>query len=213
VLVFNHLTQPGQRVDEETIETIHAALGDKVGTKFFIIAPRNIFDFQQDYIDMGGVRYYAMRIPYSIINELHSREFKALRQPNDEKAVNDTIDSVGFDFIQPPQVEWTVGTNTRNDQLFKEAFLKIVQFKSKVRLRGEDTHGGLETFSMLMLDFDYSGDVFNLSTVFYNHQLSAQNWQAWFSYESLGENVMAVFMDIHGNEAQVVIPHAQFDTQ
>jgi DNA modification methylase len=82
VLVFNHQEHPGQRIDEETIENIHTAIGDKVGSRFFIIAPRNVFDFQQDYIDLGGVRYYAMRIPYSIINELHRKEFTALKQPN-----------------------------------------------------------------------------------------------------------------------------------
>ena len=60
------------------------------------------FDFQQDYIDHEGVRYYALRIPYSIINELHQREFTALKQPSDELAVNETVDAVGFDFIRTP---------------------------------------------------------------------------------------------------------------
>jgi hypothetical protein len=212
VLVFNHLEHPGRRIDEETIESIHTAVGNKVGSKFFIIAPRNVFDFQQDYIPMGDVRYFALRIPYSIVHELHSG-FTALRQPADERDINDTVDSVGFDFIQPPTVEWSVDIGVRNGQLLREAFLEITEFRSKVRLRGEDTHGGLETFSMLLLDFNYNGDVFNLDAVFYNHQLEEQGWRAWFSYESLGEQVMAVFMDIHGNESQVVIPRTQFDLQ
>ena len=109
VLVFNHHERPGAGVDEETVRSIHAALGDKIGSRFFIIAPRGVFDFQQDYIDLEGVRYYALRIPYSVINELHHRDFTALRQPNDETAVNDTVDAVGFDFIQPPEVTWTGG--------------------------------------------------------------------------------------------------------
>lgn len=212
VLVFNHLEHPGRRIDEQTIESIHAAVGDKVGSKFFIIAPRNVFDFQQDYIEMGDVRYFALRIPYSIVQELHSG-FTALRQPADERNINDTVDSVGFDFIQPPSVKWQVGIEARKGQLLKEAFLQITDFRSKVRLRGEDTHGGLETFSMLMLDFNYNGDVFNLDTVLYNHQLEQQGWRAWFSCEGLGEHLMAVFMDIHGNESQVAIPRTQFDLE
>ncbi len=213
VLVFNHHETPGVGIDEETVRTIHAAIGKKIGRKFYIIAPRGVFGFQQDYIDLDGVRYYAMRVPYSIINELHQREFTALKQPNDETAVNDTVDSVGFDFIQPPKVKWTVGANARKGQLIKEAFLKIDKFESRARLRGEDTHGGLETFSMLMLDFDYNGDVFDLDAVFYNHQMEADGWEARFSAESLGDNVMAVFIDIHGNEAREVIPLAQFGFQ
>lgn len=213
VLVFNHQEQPGAGIDEETVRSIHAAIGKKIGRKFYIIAPRGVFGFQQDYIDLDGVRYYAMRVPYSIINELHQREFTALKQPDDETAVNDTVDSVGFDFIQPPKVKWTVGVNARKGQLVKEAFLKIEKFESRARLRGEDTHGGLETFSLLMLDFDYNGDVFDLDAVFYNHQMEESGWEARFPAESLGDKVMAVFIDTHGNEAREVIPLTQFGLQ
>lgn len=213
VLVFNHHEQPDAGIDEETVRSIHAAIGKKIGRKFHIIAPRGVFGFQQDYIDLDNVRYYAMRVPYSIINELHQREFTALKQPDDETAVNDTVDSVGFDFIQPPKVKWTVGVNARKGQLVKEAFLKIEKFESRARLRGEDTHGGLETFSLLMLDFDYNGDVFDLDAVFYNHQMEEAGWEARFSAESLGNYVMAVFIDTHGNEAREVIPLTQFGLQ
>lgn len=210
VLVFNHQAHAGQRIDEETIESIHTAIGEKIGSKFFIIAPRNVFDFQQDYIDLGRVRYYAMRIPYSIINELHRKEFTALKQPNDEKAVNDTVDSVGFDFIRPPKVDWSVGVGTRKGQFLTEAFLQIKEFRSSARLRGEDLYGGIETLSMVMVDYQYNGDIFNLGAVFYNHQLEDNDWRVWFPLEGIGENIMTVFIDIHGNELSVVIPRAQF---
>jgi len=97
VLVFNHHENPNKRIDEETIQDIHAAVGKRAGRKFFIIAPRAVFDFQQDYIDLDDVRYYALRIPYSVINELHSRNFTALCQPVDETDVNDIVDAWGFD--------------------------------------------------------------------------------------------------------------------
>jgi len=210
VLVFNHHEQPGKRIDEDTVRDIHAAVGKKIGRKFFIIGPRGAFDFQQDYIDLDGVRYYALRIPYSVINELHHREFTALHQPNDETAVNDTVDAVGFDFIQPPQVEWIMSVKKRKGQLLEEACLKIKNFKSRARLRGHDTRGGLETFSMLMLDFDFNGEVFNLDAAFYAHQLETEEWQAWLPLESLGANLMAVFIDIYGNEARQLIPCDKF---
>jgi DNA modification methylase len=210
VLVFNHHENPGKRIDEETIQDIHAAVGKKIGRKFFIIAPRGVFDFQQDYIDLNGVRYYALRIPYSIINELHHRDFTALKQPSDETAVNETVDAVGFDFIRPPKVDWTVGVNKRKGQLLEEAFLKVKKFQSYARLRGEETHGGLESLSMLMLDFDYDGEVFDLDAVFYAHQLEEAGLEAWFPVETLGKQVMAVFIDIHGNEAREVIAREKF---
>jgi len=210
VLVFNHQERPGSRVDEDTVRSIHAGLGDKVGQRFFIIAPRGVFDFQQDYIDLEGVRYYALRIPYSVINELHHRDFTALRQPNDETAVNDTVDAVGFDFIQPPGVTWTAGVGQRKGQILNEAYLQIEGFESRARIRGQDRLGGLETFSMLMLDFDYDGEVFSLDAAHYAAQLQADEWRAWLPAEGLGAQVMAVFMDIYGNEAREVIPRGKF---
>ena len=210
VLVFNHHENSGKRIDEETIQTMHSAVGKKIGRKFFIIAPRGVFDFQQDYIDLEGVRYYALRIPYSIINELHHRDFTALKQPNDEMAVNETVDAVGFDFIRPPKVDWSAGVNKRKGQLLEEAFLKVRKFQSYARLRGEETCGGLDTFSMLMLDFDYVGDVFDLDAVFYAQQLEESDWEARLPVETLGEQVMAVFIDIHGNEARDLIPRDKF---
>ncbi|MEK7674636.1 MAG: site-specific DNA-methyltransferase [Verrucomicrobiota bacterium] len=210
VLVFNHHENPGKGIDEESIQTIHSALGKKIGRKFFIIAPRGVFDFQQDYIDLEGVRYYALRIPYSIINELHHRDFTALQQPNDEMAVNETVEAVGFDFIRPPKVDWSVGVKKRKGQLLEEAVLKVKKFQSYARLRGKETQGGLESFSMLMLDFDYDGEVFDLDAVFYAHQLEEADWEAWFPIETLGEQVMAVFIDIHGNEARDLIAREKF---
>jgi hypothetical protein len=40
--------------------------------------------------------------------------------------------------------------------------------------------------------------------------MQADDWQARFSVEGLGENVMAVFIDIYGNESRVVIPRKVF---
>ncbi|WP_298039599.1 site-specific DNA-methyltransferase [uncultured Desulfuromonas sp.] len=212
VLVFNHQENPGQRIDEETIHDIHGAVGKKIGNRFFIVAPRGVFDFQQDYIDCGGVRYYALRIPYSVINELHSREFSALQQPNDETAVNDTVDAVGFDFIQPPLVDWSIDLKKRKGKKLEEACLQIKDFESRARLRGKDTKGGLETFSMLMVDFNYNGAVFDMDETHFAHELEAHEWQTWFKLDRLGENIMVVFLDIYGNEAREVVARKSFST-
>jgi DNA modification methylase len=210
VLVFNHLRHPAQRIDEETVRDIHLAVGKSVGAKFFIIAPRGVFDYQQDYIDLEGVRYYALRIPYSVINELHQREFTALHQPSDETAVNDTVDAVGFDFIRPPRVQWTASIKKRKGQLFEEACLRIRRFETRARIRGRDVVGGLETLSMIMLDFGYDGKVFSLDAVFFAQQLQEEHWRLWFPADRLGENLMAVFIDIYGNEAREVIRSDSF---
>lgn len=201
VLVFNHYEHPGQRIDEETILSIHNALGGRIAGRFFIIAPRNTFDFQQDYIDIEEVRYYALRIPYSFINELHQREFSALLQPHDESAVNDIVDSVGFDFMRPPQVEWTIGVNDSGDYC-----LTIHDFRSRAYIRGRDTRGGLETLSLVMIDYNFDGDVFDLDKPYFGDQLENEGWQIQLPSSSVGEQMMVVFIDIYGNESGELIP-------
>lgn len=135
VLVFNHMKEKGVRIDEETIESLHEALGTRIGNRLFIIAPALTFDFQQDYITLGSVRYYALRIPYSIINELHQREFTCLKQPSDEMAVNDTVEAVGFDFIRTPELKFECGVRKGKGESQDTAYIKIKTFKSEAVVR------------------------------------------------------------------------------
>jgi hypothetical protein len=125
-------------------------------------------------------------------------------------SVNDAVEAIGFDFIQPPTVDWNAGLKKRRGELMPMAYLQLKRFESRARLRGQGTVGGFETFSMLMIDFDYDGDIFDLDAVFYADQLASDNWQAWFPAEELGKSVMAVFMDIYGNESQELIPRERF---
>lgn len=214
VLVFNHMKEKGVRIDEETVESLHEALGTRVGNKLFIIAPALTFDFQQDYINMDGVRYYALRIPYSIINELHQREFTALKQPSDEMAVNDTVEAVGFDFIRTPELKFDCGVVKRKSELNEEGFIRIKTFKSEAVVREPmQKKGNLETLSMVMLDYDFddTSQVFDLDAVFYAEALKNENWELRFPLGSLGKKMMAVFIDIYGNEARVVIEEERFE--
>jgi site-specific DNA-methyltransferase (adenine-specific)/adenine-specific DNA-methyltransferase len=213
VLVFNHQNQPGVRIDEDTIQSIHEALGSKVGSRMFIVAPALVFDFQQDYLTLDGVRYYALRIPYSIIHELHQREFAALKQPADELAVNDTVDAVGFDFVRRPELKYEAGKNKRKGELFEEGFIKIQTFKSEAIVREPMLkRGNRETLSMVMLDYDFDSetDVFAFDAVYYAEAIEQANWEVRFPLEFVGAQVMVVFIDIYGNEAREVIPGKTF---
>jgi DNA modification methylase len=207
VLVFNHQKQPGVRIDEDTIRSLHEALGSRIGNRLFLIAPALTFDFQQDYIDLDGVRYYALRIPYSIIHELHQREFTALKQPSDELAVNDTVEAVGFDFIRTPELEYDCGARKPKGELLSEAFIRLKKFKSEAVVRGPlRKKGNLETLSMVMLDFDYDGEVFDQDAVFFADAMEKAGWEVRFPVAPVGRQVMAVLVDIYGNEAREVIP-------
>jgi DNA modification methylase len=213
VLVFNHQNRPGVRIDEETIQSLHEALGSKIGSRLFIVAPALVFDFQQDYITIDRVRYYALRIPYSIIHELHQREFVALTQPADELAVNNTVDAVGFDFVRRPELEYSVGAHKGEGKLFAEGFIKIKTFKSEAAVRESlRVRENRETLSMVMLDYDFdsSTDVFEFDAIFYAGAIQDKDWELRFPLDAVGAQVMAVFVDIYGNEAREVIPGNKF---
>lgn len=197
VHVFNHFNQG--TVGKETIADLHASIGKAVGDRCYIIAPRGAFLFQEDYIEMDGVRYYALRIPYSFINELHRREFSALVQPNDEMAINESVEAVGFDFIQPPVVELELAAK-------KQAVsVKIKKFESKARLRGEDKVSKHDALSMVMVDYDYNGKVFDLDKAFYANAIKDNKWKIELPTKEIKGNAMLVFLDIYGNEARIVI--------
>lgn len=213
VLVFNHQKNPGARFTEETLQELHEALGSRIGSRMFIIAPALTFGYQQDWIDLDGVRYYALRIPYSIIHELHNREFTALKQPSDEMAVNDTVEAVGFDFIRSPELKSECGRGKRKGELIEEGFIRLKTFKSEAVVREPlRKKGNLETLSMVMLDYDFDekAQVFDLDAVFYGDALAEENWEVRFPLETLGEGLMAVFIDIYGNEARVLLSAGEF---
>ena len=207
VMVFPPQRNKGALITEQTVEEIHASIGRKVSSEVFIIAPAMKFGFFQDYIDHDRIRYYALRIPYSFIHQLHRIDFSALIQPTDEMAVNDTVDSVGFDFIRRPELKYSTGKK-QND-----ALIKITTFKSEAKVRcPHSMRGNLETLSMLMLDYDYNPreGVFEFDEIFYAADIAKNGWKAEFPAADLGENVMAIFVDIYGNEARELIPAKQF---
>ena len=144
---------------------------------------------------------------------MHQREFAALKQPSDEMAVNDTVDAVGFDFIRPPELEYEVGVNQRKGELLKEAFIRIKTFRSEAVVREPlRKRGNLETLSMVMLDYDFDteSDVFDMDDVFYADAIEKDGWEVRFPTDAMGANMMAVFVDIYGNEARELIPAEKF---
>jgi len=197
VHVFNHFEE-GQ-ISQQTVADLHASIGKAVGDRCFIIAPRGAFLFQEDYIEMDGVRYYALRIPYSFINELHRRKFSALVQPNDEMAINETVEAVGFDFIQPPVVELELSEKKQ------VVSVKIKKFESKARLHGEDKISKHDALSMVMVDYDYNGKVFDLDKAFYASAIKENKWKIELPTKEIKGDVMLVFLDIYGNESRMVI--------
>ena len=199
-LVFDYQKEGGVVLDYGFIDDLHSMIGSKVGRQFFIIAPAASVTFLEDYIDKGPVRYYILRIPYSIINELHNRDFEAIKQPVDESQVNDTVDAVGFDFIRQPKVECAYSIEKSAGQTLEYATIKIKTFKSEAMLKGASQLANRESLSMIMVDFSYDGEIFNLDKVYYASEIEKNGWKVFLPEEEFKGQIMIIYLDIYGNE-------------
>lgn len=209
VLVFNYQRYKDAVLDRGFIDDIHSILGDKIGRRFFIIAPAASVAFLEDYIEKGDTRYFVLRIPYSIIDELHRKGFTHIRQPVSEMDVNNTVDAVGFDFIQIPDIECEYYLEEPKGQVGlgrsgKEAVIKIKKFESNIISKKPLHYENIGTLSMVMVDYDYDGKVFNFDDVFYAEDLKRQDYEIRFDSNNLDGQMMLIYIDIFGNEKREV---------
>jgi site-specific DNA-methyltransferase (adenine-specific)/adenine-specific DNA-methyltransferase len=208
-MVFDYQKHKDSVMDRGFIDNLHKYFGDKIGRRFFIIAPAASVQFLEDYIEKGKTKYFVLRIPYSIIEEIHNQGFTKVKQPVSEMDVNDTVDAVGFDFIQVPTVECKYFIDDKKGQLglgeaTKECVIKIERFESKIISRKPLEFANLETLSMVMLDYDFNGEVFDLDKVFYAEDLKKNGYEVRFTENKVKEQIMAIYIDIFGNEKREV---------
>lgn len=210
VLVFNHTIGGGVVLDYGFIDQLHSQIGANAGARFFIIAPASSVTFLEDYVDKGHTRYYILRIPYSIVNELHRKEFISAIQPNKPEQLNEIVEAFGFDFIRQPEVECEYFSRQPVERLFKEAVVRIKTFKSEALAKGASQKDNLETLSMVLVDYDYPHDPrragnepsppFELDEVFYAGDIEKTEWEVRMPFDRLGAYVMLIYVDIYGNE-------------
>lgn len=206
-LIVNFKDKQEVQLDEDYVAELHRHLGSKARKGFFIVAPAACVTFLEDYIDKETTRYYILRIPYSIIDELHDRPFQEIRQPVDEMHVNDTVDAVGFDFIQPPLLEADYAVSRTRGELFGYATIKIKQFESQAMTKNPQAFKNRETLSMVMVDYDYKWngeDTFDLDAVIYRDQIEKDGWEVRLNPQLFGAKAMIIYIDIFGNELREV---------
>ena len=209
VIVFDYQKHKDAMMDRGYIEDLHRILRNRVGSRFYIIAPAASVKFLEDYVEMDGTKYFVLRIPYSIIEEIHKRGFTHLKQPISETDVNDTVDAVGFDFIQIPKVECDYFRESRKGQLelgtdSHHVSIRIKKFESKIMSRKVTRFENFETLSMVMLDYSFNGNVFELDDTVYADQLRDHEYTIGFDRNKIESKMMIIYLDIFGNEKREV---------
>lgn len=197
---------------DEFIDDLHDTIGSVIKEEAYIIAPVGIVGFNEDYKIKGKVRYTVLRIPNSIIEYIKEMNFTRLEQPRSISDINQTIDSVGFDFVYPPKVKAKYYAQKPKGKLIdKEYVIEIEEFEpiqlgSKI-VEFKDSKE--ESIAMVMIDTDYDGDTFNLGKYFFGDEIVKNNYKLAFDDE-FGENIMVIYLDIFGNERKEVIKRSDF---
>lgn len=204
VHVYNFKEHPkDSRIGLPFIEDLANLAGGQIGDRCFIIAPALTIEPYEDYVDVEGTRYFFLRIPYSVIAELHKKAFSELRQPTSEDVANVTIDAIGFDFIQPPAVAADYLNEGPNGSIVLKSF-------ESQAYAAEAADELISDLSMVMIDYDYDGEIFDLDSVTYARELSKSEWTVEVPLDQVGETMMIIYLDLFGNEHRETKSKADF---
>jgi site-specific DNA-methyltransferase (adenine-specific)/adenine-specific DNA-methyltransferase len=230
----NHKTL---KLDEGYVESLHKVLGGKAGERFYVVAPVISFSFMMDEITHGDTTYVFLKVPISVLYRLIEKgEIGAFKQPVSENDVNEVIDAVGFDFISQPivKIECLRMEPPKIDLLNKDQkdyVIRIKEFKSDTLLSSPEDFHSFETLSMVLVDYNFDGNVFKLEQVFWaedlvNAELKRKGISSNLKLEERvrdcdylelritedqkWEMMMVIFIDKYGNEKKQVFKKEDF---
>ena len=214
VKVFNYIEHKESAVDYGYISELHKSLKSKRYSRVYIVAPATRVDFIADYEEIDNTRYYFLKVPYEMIEELHKTPFTKLRQPRNKNDINDIEEMKGFQFIYTPEVECSLESGV------KDTILKVSRFTSDP-LNGCKTDN-FSTLSSIFVNYDYNGEEFLMDDVRFWSEIESKKkddkdtqviykdseptgieWS--IPTKLLGEKTVFIFTDIYGNDVTVTL--------
>ena len=216
VIIYDYKKYKDSSIDENYLNELHRNIGKKVGSRVYIVAPINLVDFIDDFVEIDDVRYYFLKIPYHIINELHKKPFVKVRQPQSKSRVNDIEEAIGFHFKRPPEVKAEIVKEKDKIKIIIKSF-KTTELQSN-KTKEEKTFENFETLSAVFIDKTYNGKYFEMDEVFfaddllpkkpkkqeefreYLKELAKSGVEIVLKSNEVKGQIMVVFTDIYGND-------------
>lgn len=212
VKIFNYIEHKESGVDNNYLSEINKSIKEKQYSRVYIVAPATKIDFIADYEELEDTRYYFLKVPYEMIEELHKTPFTKSRQPRSKDDINDIEEMKGFQFIYTPEVDCELQI------IEQESILKVSKFISDPLNGG--TSDNFSTLSSIFVNYDYNGKEFLLDDVrFWNEIESTSkkdndtkinrkdkdiiNIEWKLPLQSLGNKTVFIFTDIYGNDVTV----------
>lgn len=189
-----HYFKGNPAIDERYIEELHKIIGKKIGSKVYLVAPEMNIDIIDDYIELDGVRYYLLRIPYQAIKELHKESFKKPKQPNSKINLNNIETSIGFYFNEEPEVKSKI----------KSTDNQVILDIEHIEPQYESTINNDNILAMVLLDTT-NGKEFVMQKYFFADEIVSQSEGIQYTIklnknELRSKKIKIVYIDVFGNE-------------
>lgn len=212
VKIFDYEKYSESLIDERYLINLVNSMGESSPSRVYIVSPATRVSYIADYEEIKGTRFYFLKVPYEMIQELHKAPFVSFRQPRNKNEINTIEEMKGFQFVEKPEVLCELVENE------KSVDLVIKQFTSYSSETGEvDDFSNLST---IYVDYNSNNDVFIMDdTRFWDEIVSESKENSdtylfekdgviksviWsFPKEVLGENPIFIISDIFGNDSTI----------
>jgi DNA modification methylase len=179
------------RLDEDYLKQILIQSRGRIRGNYWIIVPETctiVGDLTLKNQSGEPVSFKLLKFPYKILEEA-SRNFTLEEQPNSPDNINSLVSSVGFYFHDDVAIE---ARKTPGG-------LTLSRFSTPVVNREGKTYEGLEGLSLVLIDLNYDGKVFNLHKAAYRKEIGEDGC---IGLEGVTEKTAVIAIDRHGNESK-----------
>lgn len=179
------------RIDQEYLKDIITQSRGRLKGSFYIIVPESctqVSDLKLPNGSGGEVHFRFLKFPYSILEQA-SRNFAIENQPDTAANINNLVSSVGFYFNDDVMVK--IAKTGKG--------LKITDFNTPILNRDGTAYEGLSGLSLLLVDIDYNGEVFDMEHAIYAKDIPDSGEIALAGVTGI---TAVIAIDKHGNESK-----------
>jgi hypothetical protein len=178
------------RIDLEYLKDIITQSRGRLKGNYYIVVPETctqVSDLKLPNGTGGEVHFRFLKFPYSILEQA-SRNFAIEDQPDTPANINNLVSSVGFYF---------------NDEVTVKAAkiaqgLKLMGFTTPILNREGAPYQGLSGLSLLLIDLNYNGQVFNMDRAVYAKEIPDGGE---IEMAGVTGKTTVIAIDRHGNES------------
>lgn len=179
------------RIDQEYLKDIITQSRGRLKGNFYIAVPESctqVSDIKLPNGSGGEVHFRFLKFPYSILEQA-SRNFAIEDQPDTVANINNLVSSVGFYFND--EVTLNVAKTGKG--------LKVTDFSTPILNRDGGAYEGLSGLSLLLVDIDYNGEVFDMEHAIYAKDIPEGSEIALAGVTAI---TAVIAIDKHGNESK-----------